>query len=146
MPTYVCTTRPGLLDEHQRTAIAGAISRAHEAATGAPVFFAQVVFAETAHRYIGGARSDAHVMVRGDIRAGRSEDQRTGLIRAIARDVAEIAGAAADDVWVYLNELAPTDMIEFGHVLPKPGAEAAWLEALPSELRDRLAALALRKE
>ncbi len=146
MPTYVVTTRHGQLDGARRAAIARAISRAHEAATGAPTYFAQVVFAEAAHRYIGGAPSDAQIMVRGDIRAGRTIAQRTGLVAAIARDVAALAGAAAADVWVYLNELAPTDMVEFGHVLPAPGDERAWLEALPAELRARLAALAARED
>ena len=37
-------------------------------------------------------------------------------------------------VWVYLNELAHNDMLEFGHVLPKPGDEQSWFEDLPSEL------------
>ena len=141
MPTYVCTTRPGLLDDIQRTAIAGAISRAHEAATGAPAFFAQVVFDERPHRFIGGAPADTHVMVRGDIRAGRSVAQRTSLAQTIAREVAAIAQVPATDIWVYLNELAPTDMVEFGNVLPEPGQEAAWLEALPPALRDTLLAL-----
>ena len=26
-------------------------------------------------------------------------------------------------VWVYLNDLAHTDMVEFGRVLPEPGGE-----------------------
>ena len=144
MPTYTCTTRPGLLDDARRAAIAAAISRAHAAATGAPVYFAQVVFDERAHRFIGGAPADAHVMVRGDIRAGRTVAQRTGLVEAIAREVAAIAGVATTDLWVYLAELAPTDMVEFGHVLPPPGREREWLEALPPALRADLLARAAK--
>ena len=33
------------------------------------------------------------------------------------------------------------DMVEFGHVLPEPGREREWFEALPRELRERLADL-----
>ena len=146
MPTYTCATRPGLLSDAQRAEIAEAISRAHEAATGAQVFFAQVVFEECAHRFIGGVSSDAHVMVRGDVRAGRSVAQRTTLVETIAREVAAITGVGATDIWVYLNELAPTDMVEFGHVLPEPGQEAAWLEALPPALRETLLSLARTRD
>lgn len=43
--------------------------------------------------------------------------------------------------WVYLNELAHKDMLEFGHVLAKPGDEQGWFEDLPSDLRDHMVAL-----
>jgi len=42
-------------------------------------------------------------------------------------------------VWVYLNDLAHTDMVEFGHVLPEPRGEQAWVDALPADVRDELA-------
>jgi hypothetical protein len=42
-------------------------------------------------------------------------------------------------VWVYLNELAHTDMVEFGRVLPESGAEQDWIDELPADLRDELA-------
>jgi hypothetical protein len=44
-------------------------------------------------------------------------------------------------VWVYLNELAHTDMIEFGRVLPEPGEEQRWLDQLSPELREHLVSL-----
>jgi hypothetical protein len=44
-------------------------------------------------------------------------------------------------VWVYLNELAHNDMVEFGRVLPEPGDEQAWMADPPSELRDHLVSL-----
>jgi hypothetical protein len=40
-------------------------------------------------------------------------------------------------MWVYLNELVHTDMIEFGSVLPVPG-EAAWVQAMDPAVRDHL--------
>ena len=144
MPTYTCTTRPGGLDEAQRAEIARKITLSHAAATGAPPSFAQVVFEERAHRFIGGEPADAHVMVSGDIRAGRTQETRSGLARTIAREVAEIAGVAAHEVWVYLHDLAPGDMVEFGHVLPPAGGEREWLEALPPSLREMLTALSAK--
>jgi hypothetical protein len=35
-------------------------------------------------------------------------------------------------------------MAEFGHVLPEPGDEAAWFDALPEDDRRMLAAIAKR--
>jgi hypothetical protein len=46
-----------------------------------------------------------------------------------------VTGAEERFVWVYVNELTPTDMIEFGHVLPAHGMEQEWFDALPSDLR-----------
>jgi hypothetical protein len=49
-------------------------------------------------------------------------------------------------VWVYLCNVAPDDMVEYGHVLPLPGQEQAWLEALPPELQRYLTSLGVAKE
>jgi hypothetical protein len=37
--------------------------------------------------------------------------------------VGRITGVKDQDIWVYLRDLAPTDMVEYGHVLPKAGEE-----------------------
>lgn len=93
MPTYVCSVRPGLLDESAKAEIARAITRNHHEATGAPAYFVQVVIEEK-----------------------------------------------------YLCNLEPTDMVEYGHVLPLPGKEKEWFDALPPELQDYLAALGTKKD
>jgi hypothetical protein len=40
--------------------------------------------------------------------------------------------------WVYINPLANTDMVEFGHTLRLPGAEQQWIEQMPTGLREHL--------
>ena len=45
-------------------------------------------------------------------------------------------------VWVYVTELPPRAMAEYGHILPEPGDEAAWFAALPPEDQTHLRALA----
>jgi hypothetical protein len=55
--------------------------------------------------------------------------------------VSEIAGASPEDIWVYLNELVPSNMIEFGHLLPQPGEEKQWFQSLPSAMQERLSKL-----
>jgi hypothetical protein len=44
-------------------------------------------------------------------------------------------------VWVYLNALAHNDMLEFGHVLAKPGAKQAGSKTSRQNLRDHMVAL-----
>jgi phenylpyruvate tautomerase PptA (4-oxalocrotonate tautomerase family) len=134
MPTYVCSFPPESLSDSQKDRIAHAISRRHAEATGAPRFFVQVVIDQTPDRtrFLGGHASDAHVWIRADIRAGRSKEVRQQLMLNIMKDVAEISGVKEQDVWVYINNLEPTDMVEFGHILPAPGEEQKWFESLPA--------------
>jgi phenylpyruvate tautomerase PptA (4-oxalocrotonate tautomerase family) len=143
MPTYVCSVRPGLLDENQKTDVAKAITRNHHEATGAPPYFVQVVIDEkiTAQRYLGGEPAADQVWIRADIRSGRTVEQRSGLMLAIMRDVARIADIEESSIWVYLSNLEPTDMVEYGHVLPLPGREKEWFDSLPATLRDYLVSL-----
>lgn len=148
MPTYVCSFPHGLLDEAKRAQIAQAIAARHAEATGAPAFFVQVVIDESPHRtrFLGGSVSDAHVWIRADIRAGRAEAVRQGLMLNIMADVSAITAIAAQDIWVYINNLEPTDMVEFGHVLPRPGEEQQWFEGLPAPLQKYLSSLGTSRD
>jgi phenylpyruvate tautomerase PptA (4-oxalocrotonate tautomerase family) len=148
MPTYVCSVPPKSLSDDQKDQIAAAIGRRHSEATGAPSFFVQVVIEEsdTTRRYLGGELSGAHIWIRGDIRAGRSEAVRSALMLAIMKDVSAIAAVSEASIWVYLCNLEPTDMVEFGHVLPAPGDEQAWFERLPPDLKTYLTGLGAKRE
>jgi hypothetical protein len=42
---------------------------------------------------------------------------------------------------VYIIDVPPEQMAEFGHVLPEPGKESAWAEALPESERNRIQAI-----
>ena len=65
-----------------------AITFRHSEATGAPSYFVQVVIEEVqADRYLGGEKTSDHIWVRGDIRAGRTEQQRTGMITKMMQDI-----------------------------------------------------------
>jgi hypothetical protein len=47
-----------------------------------------------------------------------------------------IADAAAIErryIWVYVSELPPSQMVEYGNVLPEPGSEVQWLESMSDE-------------
>ena len=148
MPTYMVSVPAKSLTDAQKADIAKAISERHHEATGAPVFFAQVIVAErtNAISYLGGEATNDSIWVRGDIRAGRSEEARQKLMLDIMHDVSRIASVSNDRIWVYICNLAPTDMVEYGHVLPKPGAEHEWFESLPKSLQDYLVALGTTRE
>jgi phenylpyruvate tautomerase PptA (4-oxalocrotonate tautomerase family) len=143
MPTYTVTTANVALTPAQESEIAAAITEAHHQATGAPGFFAQVIFAALPERkhYIGGKLNSApQVYVHGLIRAGRSAEAKTRLIQQITSKAREIAGVGAEDVWVYVQDIPPQQMIEFGRVLPEPGAEEQWRKGLSATKRDQLSA------
>lgn len=148
MPTYVCSVPSKTLGDQQKDQIAAAIGRRHSEATGAPSFFVQVIIEEsdTTRRYLGSELSGAHIWIRGDIRSGRSETVRSALMLAIMKDVSAIAGIPVASIWIYLCNLEPTDMVEFGHVLPPPGEEQAWFESLPPALQTYLTGLGAKQE
>jgi len=60
--------------------------------------------------------------------------------------VSEISGVEKSGVWVDLCNLAPEDMIEYGHALPRPGEEQAWFEALPQELQPHLISIGMQND
>lgn len=148
MPTYVCSVPPNFLNNDQKDQIAAAIGRRHSEATGAPAFFVQVVIEEsdTIRRYLGGELSSTHIWIRGDIRSGRSGAVRSALMLAIMKDISAITAVPEASIWVYLCNLEPTDMVEFGHVLPKPGEEQVWFESLPPALQSYLGGLGAKPE
>jgi phenylpyruvate tautomerase PptA (4-oxalocrotonate tautomerase family) len=142
MPTYTCTTLEGRLTPEQKGRIAKEITRIHSEVTGAPGFFAQIIFSEVKLEdfFMGGAAlAHDHVFVYGHIRAGRAAVDKKRMIALMAAAVGEVAHVDSPRaVWVYVNELPPRQMIEFGHFLPEPGDEAAWTAALPTADREFL--------
>ncbi len=140
MPTYVCSVPENLVDDRQKSAIAEAMSRIHSEETGAPNFFCQIVIEEEkpANRFLGPSRASGQIWIRGDIRGGRTEGQRNKLMLRMMDEVYRITGVKKEEIWVYLCNLAPTDMVEYGHVLPKPGEETAWFDGLPKSLQDHM--------
>jgi phenylpyruvate tautomerase PptA (4-oxalocrotonate tautomerase family) len=75
MPTYFCTTLEGRLTAEQKGKIAGEITRVHCEVTGAPSFFAQVIFDEVkpGNYFMGGAPlKHDQLFIYGHIRSGRA--------------------------------------------------------------------------
>jgi phenylpyruvate tautomerase PptA (4-oxalocrotonate tautomerase family) len=134
MPTYTVTTPDGCLNQEKRSKIAQEITRVHNETTGAPTYFAQVIFNDvpSGKYFVGGVPlRGEQVFVNGQIRAGRTAESKDQLIAQMLAAVAKAAGLPANHVWIYITDLIPRQMAEFGNVLPEPGDEARWTEALP---------------
>jgi phenylpyruvate tautomerase PptA (4-oxalocrotonate tautomerase family) len=144
MPTYVCYAHRGQLTAERKADIAAGVAEIHSRFTGAPVWFTQCVFHEldTDDHFIGDQPAPSNgVWVYGHIRAERSPSARTHILLAIRDHLMRVLHIPDSVVWVYLNELSHTDMVEFGRVLPQPGDEQNWVDDLPAELRDHVAGL-----
>jgi phenylpyruvate tautomerase PptA (4-oxalocrotonate tautomerase family) len=148
MPTYVCSVLENSVDDRQKGAIAEAIARIHSEETGAPIFFCQIVIEEKkrTNRFLGPSRASGQIWIRGDIRGGRTEAQRTQMMLRMMEEVSRITGVKKEEIWVYVCNLAPTDMVEYGHVLPKPGEETTWFDDLPKSLQDHMIKLGATRE
>jgi hypothetical protein len=60
-------------------------------------------------------------------------------------DISRLTSVKEENIWIYLCNLMPTDMIEYGLVLPIPGKEKAWFESLPETLQAYLEKLGTTK-
>jgi phenylpyruvate tautomerase PptA (4-oxalocrotonate tautomerase family) len=145
MPTYACSVAAGRLTPAQKLEVVQSITAIHHEETGAQRFFVQVIFYDIApgNHYIAGQKAPAgQIWIRGDIRDGRTEEQKRRIISRILQDVSRTSGIAEDEVWVYLSDIPAHNIAEYGRVLPAPGGEDAWFAALPGALRERLEPLA----
>lgn len=141
MPTYTVTVANLSLSLQQKSQIAEAITTAHSAQTGAPRFFAQVLFfsSHEGEHFVGGSVNTApQVYVHGLIREGRRTEVKQALISQVLEAVVQIAGITAEDIWIYLQDIPATQMIEFGRFLPAPGDEAEWEREMTRAKRSNL--------
>jgi phenylpyruvate tautomerase PptA (4-oxalocrotonate tautomerase family) len=144
MPTYVCTAAAGRLTPAQKTEIVDSITTIHHEETGAARYFVLVILQDVAPGscYLGNRPAPAdQIWIRGDIRSGRTNEQKSRMLRRIMQDVGRASGAAEESVWVYLSDLPAENLTEYGRILPSPGQEDAWFSSLPAAMQERLRAL-----
>ena len=134
MPTYTVFAQTGRLSQAQKSRVAAEITRVHNEQTGAQTFFAQVIFQDVpqGNHFVGGAPLAAdHLFVHGQIRAGRDAATKRLLLEHMLDVVCAAAATEKVRTWIYIVDLPPAQMAEYGHILPEPGTEAAWLAGLP---------------
>ena len=144
MPTYTVITSNLALDERKKKSIAEGITSIHSKTTGANTYFAQVIFNETKknNHFMGGkVVEDEQIYLHGQIRAGRPKEIKDDLIDQLKKLLAKETALDQSSVWVYIVDLEPSQMVEYGEVLPASGQEKVWFDNLPDKLKKKLQAL-----
>ena len=141
MPTYTVKYSNFNLSQKQKNSLAKDISNTHSKFTGANTFFAQVIFQknEKNGHYMGGKLiKTKEIFLNGKIRAGRTIKVKKQLILGLKKILIKDTNLQSDCVWVYLEDLLPDQMVEYGEVLPKSGKEKKWFNSLRSSLKKKL--------
>ena len=141
MPTYVVTAPAGRLSATQKEQLARRITDIHCERTGAPAYFAQVLFTDVTpgNYFLGGKPlTEDNIFVHGQIRAGRGPEIKEPMILDLMNATAQIAQTAPSHVQVYIVDVPARQIAEWGQLLPLPGEEAAWDAAQPPEVKARM--------
>ncbi len=78
------------------------------------------------------------IFIYGHIRSGRSNRVKNKLIKGIRDTILKTIKLKKDNIWIYILDLPPNQMIEYGEILPKSGGEKNWFKKLPLNLKNRL--------
>ena len=141
MPTYTVTNSNFNLTSKQQKILAEGITKVHNVVTGANTYFAQVIFNKTKknNHFMGGKKvKEPSIFLLGQIRAGRTKNVKDKLISELKNILVKKSKLDETQVWVYINDLPPSQMIEYGAVLPESGKESEWFKNLSSKLKKKL--------
>ena len=144
MPTYTVTNSNFNISSKQQKKLAEGITKVHNVVTGANTYFAQVIFNKTKknNHFMGGKKvREPSLFLLGQIRAGRSKEVKDKLISDLKYVLVKNSKLDETQVWVYINDLPPSQMIEYGAVLPESGKEKEWFSNLTVKLKKKLAAI-----
>ena len=142
MQTYTITKSNLNLKPQQKKEIAKGITEIHNAVTGANKYFAQVIFNTTKNNdhFMGGKIvKDPQLFLHGQIRSGRSSNTKKKLILNLKNKLIKKSKLDETQVWVYIVDILPSQMIEYGSVLSEVGREAQWFKSLSTKLKKKLA-------
>ena len=141
MPTYTVTNSNFNLSSKQQKNLAEGITKVHNVVTGANTYFAQVIFNKTKknNHFMGGKKvKEPSMFLLGQIRAGRSKEVKDKLISDLKDVLVKKSKLDETQVWVYIVDLPPSQMIEYGEVLPVSGKEKLWFSKLSKKLKKKL--------
>ena len=144
MPTYTVTNSNFNLSSKQQQNLADGITKVHNVVTGANTYFAQVIFNKTKknNHFMGGKKvKEPSLFLLGQIRAGRSKKIKDKLINDLKDILVKKSKLNETQVWVYIIDLPPSQMIEYGAVLPASGVEKEWFKNLSPKLRKKLSSI-----
>ena len=140
MPTYTVTNSNFNLSSKQQKHLAEGITKVHNVVTGANTYFAQVIFNKIKKNnlFMGGKKvKEPSIFLLGQIRAGRQKKVKDKLISDLKDVLVKKSKLDETQVWVYIVDLPPSQMIEYGAVLPKSGKERQWFTSLSTKLKKK---------
>ena len=138
MPTYTFTNSNFKLNLKQKNEIAKDITKVHNKVTGANTYFAQVIFnkTENSDHFMGGKKiKEPQIFLYSQIRAGRTSKIKEKLILELRDILIKKLKINKSQVWVYILDLLPSQMIEYGEILPEAGNENKWFNSLSPKLK-----------
>ena len=141
MPTYTVTNSNFTLSSKQQNNLAEGITKVHNIVTGANTYFAQIIFNKTKknNHFMGGKKvKEPSIFLLGQIRAGRPKKTKDKLISDLRDVIIKNSKLDETQIWVYIVDLPPSQMIEYGAVLPESGKEKEWFSKLSSKLKKKL--------
>ena len=141
MPTYTVINSNFNLNAKQQKDLAQGITKVHNVVTGANTYFAQVIFNKTKknNHFMGGKKvKEPSLFLLGQIRAGRPKKTKDRLISELKNILVKKTKLDETQVWVYIIDLPPSQMIEYGAVLPESGKEGQWFKGLSKKLKKKL--------
>ena len=141
MPTYTINNSNFGLTAKQQKDLAQGITKVHNVVTGANTYFAQVIFNKTKknNHFMGGKKvKEPSLFLLGQIRAGRPKKIKDKLISDLKNILVKKTKLNETQVWVYIVDLPPSQMIEYGAVLPESGKELQWFKRLSNKLKKKL--------
>ena len=141
MATYSVYYAGLSLTTHQKFTLAKAITKIHADVTGAEAYFAQVIFKQLDQHdcFIGGVLLDEpHIFLNGQIRIGRGEQMKKQLLVELEIAIQSTTKLAGHQIWAYIDEIVPGQMIEYGQILPAVGDDSVWFSTLPASIQKKL--------
>ncbi len=141
MPTYTVTNSNFNFTEREQKKLAEGITKVHNVVTGANTYFAQVIFNKTKNdnHFMGGKKvKEPSIFLLGQIRAGRPKKIKDKLISDLRDIIIKNSKLNETQIWVYIVDLPPSQMIEYGEVLPESGKEKQWFSKLSKKLKIKL--------
>ena len=141
MPTYTVTNSNFNLTSKNQKDLAQDVTKVHNVVTGANTYFAPIIFNKTKknNHFMGGKKvKEPSLFLLGQIRAGRSKKIKDRLISDLKNILVKKTKLDETPVWVYIVDLPPSQMIEYGAVLPESGKEGQWFKGLSKKLKKKL--------
>jgi len=141
MATYSVYYAGLSLTTYQKFTLANAITKIHADVTGAEAYFAQVIFKplDLHDCFIGGVLLDEpHIFLNGQIRSGRSEQMKKQLLVELEIAIQGATRLAGNQIWAYIDDIPPGQMIEYGQILPAVGDDSVWFSTLPASIQKKL--------